>query len=121
MALGLGYWGLVRAPALVERDVNPRRIENERRIRRGHILDRQQKQLVRSVPGKLGVWEREYIVPDAAPVVGYYSIDHGTGGIEHAYDAAIRGERALNPIEQVQAIMLHLHSTGVSVTPTPGS
>lgn len=118
IALGLGYWGLARAPALVERDDNPRRIEDERRIRRGYILDRQRKVLVRSDPGNLGTWRRVYVIPETAPVVGYYSINYGTGGIERAFDADIRGERALNAVEQIQADLLHLHSTGVSVTLT---
>ena len=118
MTVGLGYWGLVRAPALIERDDNPRKIEDERRIRRGDILDRRGRPLVRSQAGALGTWERIYAAPAAAPVVGYYSINHGTGGIESAYDASIRGERALGPIQQLEANLLHLYSAGVSVTLT---
>jgi peptidoglycan glycosyltransferase len=117
-ALGLGYWSLFRAPDLVARDDNPRLIEAERRIRRGDILDRHGRPLVRSEPGPLGVWNRVYLVPGAAPVVGYYTIDHGTGGIEHAYDAQIRGRRERSLGEQLEAGLLHLHSVGVSVTLT---
>ena len=118
VALGLGYWSLVRAPALVARDDNPRRIEAERRVRRGDILDRSGQALVRSEPGPNGVWERVYLLPDAAPVVGYASIDHGTGGVERAYDAQIRGERTMSPVEQLAADLLHLHPSGISVTLT---
>ena len=118
MALGLGYWSLIRAPWMVVRDDNPRLIEAERRIRRGDILDRQGRPLVRSEPGPNGTWKRVYLIPDAAPVVGYASIDHGTGGIEATYDAQIRGERSLTPLEAFQADLLHLHPAGVNVTLT---
>jgi peptidoglycan glycosyltransferase len=117
-AITLAYWSAVRAPALVRRDDNPRRIEAERRIRRGDILDREGRTLVRSEAGPDGTWERAYLVPDAAPVVGYSSIDHGTGGVEAAYDAQIRGERPVNALEQLTSDLLHLHSSGVSVTLT---
>ena len=118
MALGVGYWSIVRAGNLVARTDNPRLIEAERRIRRGDILDRRGRVLVRSEPGPSGVWNRVYLAPEVAPVVGYSSIDHGTGGIEAAYDAQIRGERAMDPFEQLTADLLHLYSAGVSVTLT---
>ncbi len=115
MALGLGYWGLARAPALVTRDDNPRYVEAERRVRRGDILDRNGRPLVRSEPGGGGVWKRVYLVPEAAPVVGYASIDQGTGGIESAYDAELRGDRAMSPTERLRADLLHLYSAGVEL------
>ena len=118
IALGLGYWGLIRAPALVARDDNPRRIEAERRVRRGNILDRSGRPLALSERGPLGVWERVYPAPEIAPVVGYYSIDHGTGGVEAAYDASIRGAQPSSAAARFQADLLHLHTAGVSVTLT---
>jgi len=118
LSLGAGYWSIIRGPSLVEREENPRRIEAERRIRRGDILDRRGRPLVRSEPQPRGIWKRVYLVPEAAPVVGYSSIDHGTGGVEAAYDAQIRGDRALDPMERLIADLLHQHSVGVSVTLT---
>ncbi|MBN1937035.1 MAG: penicillin-binding protein 2 [Anaerolineae bacterium] len=117
-ALGAGYWSVIRAPALTARDDNPRRVEAERRIRRGHILDHRGAPLVVSQAGPLGVWERVYLAPETAPVVGYYSINHGVGGIERAFDPQIRGETPLSLLEQLQAALLHLHPQGVSVTLT---
>jgi peptidoglycan glycosyltransferase len=109
---------VIRGPTLASRDDNARLIENERRVQRGSILDRNGQALVRSEPGADGTWERVYAAPAAAPVVGYYSINHGTGGIEDAYDAEIRGERAMSPLDQITANLLHVHSAGVSVTLT---
>jgi peptidoglycan glycosyltransferase len=118
MALGVGYWSVLRAPNLVARSDNPRLIEAERRVRRGNILDRQGRPLVVSEPGPNGTWQRVYLVPEAAPVVGYNSIDHGTSGIEAAYDAQIRGTRAQDPLEALTTSLLHEHPAGVSVTLT---
>jgi peptidoglycan glycosyltransferase len=114
-ALGLGYWSLIRSPALIARDDNPRSIESERRIRRGDILDRHGRPLVRSEPGSSGIWERIYLVPDAAPVVGYASIDHGTSGIEGAYNADLRGDQDWSAAEQFWNKLLHIYSTGVDI------
>lgn len=117
-AFGLLYWSVIRAQVLVGRTDNPRLIEAERRVRRGDILDRDGRPLVRSEPGGNGTWKRVYLYPNLAPVVGYSSIDHGTGGIERAFDAQIRGERPTTVGQQLWADLLHLHSSGVSVTLT---
>lgn len=118
VALGIGYWSLLRAPRLVVRDDNPRLIEAERRIRRGDIYDRHGRPLARSEPAPNGAWQRVYPVPGIAPVVGYFTIDHGTGGIEKAYDAQIKGQRPRTPLEQFGAELLHLYPAGVGVTLT---
>ena len=39
IAIALSFWGVLAAPALAERTDNPRRVEEELRIRRGRILD----------------------------------------------------------------------------------
>jgi len=116
--LGLLYWSLIRARGLVGRTDNPRLIEAERRIRRGDILDRHGRPLVRSEPSDKGTWKRVYLDPTMAPVVGYSSIDHGTGGIERAFDVQIRGEQPATAGQQLWADLVHLHSSGVSVTLT---
>lgn len=86
----LGYWGVVRAPALASREDNPRTILAERRIQRGRILDRQGQVLAETV-GSPGAFIRRYPYPQAAPVTGYYSLRHGTLAIEASYDATLRG------------------------------
>jgi len=118
VALGVGYWGVVRAQGLVARTDNPRLIEAERRIRRGDIFDRWGRPLARSEPGANGVWNRVYPATEAAPVVGYSSINHGTGGIEAAYDVQIRGEQPMDSLDRLAADLLHLHTFGISLTLT---
>jgi peptidoglycan glycosyltransferase len=118
----LGYWALIRGPELAAREDNPRWIERERRIRRGSILDRQGRVLAQSEAGPVRTWERVYLAPEAAPVVGYASIHLGTGGIEDAYNAELRGEnaeaapRALP--ERLQDRWMPRAREGVSVTLT---
>jgi peptidoglycan glycosyltransferase len=115
VALALGYWGIIRSPALVAREDNPRRVEAERRIQRGNIYDRRGRTLVESRSGAGGVWKRVYLVPDAAPVVGYASIDLGTSGIESAYDAELRGDAPTFALEQVRRDLLHLYPAGADL------
>jgi peptidoglycan glycosyltransferase len=115
IALGLGYWSVVRGPALARREENPRLVEAERRIRRGDILDRQGRALAYSAPAAGGVWNRIYPEPSAAPVVGYASIDLGTGGIEAAFDAQLRGTRSTAPLTQIRDHLLHLYPVGTDV------
>lgn len=97
-ALTLGYWQVLHAATLVERQDNPRLVQEELRIRRGRILDRQGTELAVSLPydgqGTPGreVMRRTYPHPAAAPVVGYYSLRYGTSGIEKAYDSTLRGK-----------------------------
>jgi len=118
----LGYWGLIRGPELVAREDNPRWIEHERRIRRGSILDRYGRPLAQSEPGPVRTWERVYLVPEAAQVVGYASLQMGTGGIEDAYNAELRGELPGSEpntlLERIQTEVMPPAREGVSVTLT---
>ncbi len=86
----LGYWGVVRAPALAGREDNPRTILAERRIQRGRILDRSGNVLAETT-GRPGAFVRHYPYPQAAPAIGYYSLRYGLLGVEATYDATLRG------------------------------
>jgi peptidoglycan glycosyltransferase len=89
VALALFYWGVVRGPALSARDDNPRLVEQELRVERGRILDRNGAALAETV-GEPGDFERLYDEP-ATPAIGYYSLRHGVAGIESSYDDVLRG------------------------------
>jgi peptidoglycan glycosyltransferase len=92
VALWLGYWGVVRAPELSAREDTPRRVEAERRLQRGRVLDRDGAPLAWSEVDDDGHVERRYAGDWLAHVVGYYSLRHGVGGVEAARDAYLRGE-----------------------------
>jgi cell division protein FtsW (lipid II flippase) len=120
LCLGLtaGYWSIVQRNALITRSDNPRNVDAERAIERGPILardgtvlavsQRQAAQQDYAPPN----FVRRYSNPATAPIVGYYSIQHGVGGIESYADARLRGQPA--PL----AGLLHQIQVGAAFTST---
>lgn len=111
VALGLGYWQLWEAPALAARANNPRPYEEDRRVQRGRILDRNGVELARNGPGGT----REYPFPGLVHVVGYHSQRFGSTGIEAAYDAHLRGLHSGDPIQRLRDQLLHRPRVGADV------
>jgi peptidoglycan glycosyltransferase len=117
VAGALGYWQVLRADELTARSTNPRIIEEERRIARGRILDRNGEVLASSRPvGE--IMERVYHYPPLAHVVGYASIRHGKTGIEDAFDTYLRGQRGTGTLNEVRRALLRPHEPGADVTLT---
>jgi len=110
-----GYWSVARAEWLTAREDNPRRVEYERRIVRGRILDRNGVVLADAEVDTSGIVTRTYPVPEAAPVVGYASLQYGTGGIEAAFDKTLRGETGRSAWEVAWTELLHRPSEGRDV------
>ena len=117
VALVVPYWGWVRAPALTARADNPRRVEVERRWDRGRILDRDGVVLARTRLDSEGIAHREYPYPPLAPVLGYWSIRHGTAGIEQSFDEALHG-RPLSLRDELVYRLLHRPFVGHDVVLT---
>lgn len=116
VALALGYWGLVRRDELLARQDNPRLFLEEQSIRRGQILDRNGVVLAETrVDPATGLGPRHYPDPAVAPIVGYYSLRHGVGGIEAAYDDTLRGNTFLTPAQDLTNRILHRPQTGGDV------
>lgn len=90
VAMMLVYWGVVQAGFLNARSDNPRNIEQTLRIRRGAIVDTQEIVLAFN-GGTTARQERIYPLPAAEPVIGYYSVRHGTAGVEEALDDVLTG------------------------------
>jgi peptidoglycan glycosyltransferase len=91
VALGLVYWTVARSADLLARDDNPRPIEAERRVRRGRILDAQDRMMA-GTEGEPNRLQRVYPLATAGPAVGYYSLRHGADGIELSFDSYLSGE-----------------------------
>lgn len=107
------FWSVIRAPAILARDDNPRRVEAELRIQRGLIFDREDVLLAENRLAN-GRSQRQYPLPAASPVVGYYSLRHGTAGIEESYDAQLRGDIG-NAWQSQIADLLHKPQIGRNV------
>ncbi len=86
----LFYWVALRSDMLLNED-NPRLVEAELRIQRGEIRDARGTILAESV-GPESRLERVYPFSAIGPAVGYYSLVHGTAGIEEGQDTILRGE-----------------------------
>jgi cell division protein FtsW (lipid II flippase) len=112
LAAVMGWWTLIRAPALVNRSDNPRRALAERTSPRGQIVDRNGVILAETV-GERGDYHRIYPDPSVAPVVGYDSSTFGQSGVELSMDAYLRGQTG----NDVQTVFWHELLDG---TPPPG-
>ncbi len=113
IGLSLVYWSTIRAQDILSRPDNPRLVEAELRIQRGRILDSLDRTLAETT-GAPGLLERHYPYAAAAPAVGYYSLRHGTAGIEEGLDADLRGETEDWHI-QLQRSLLHTPQVGRDV------
>ncbi len=93
VALAFGYWQVIAAPELLKRPENTRPLGLVLRNPRGAILDRNGTVLARSAAGPDGIYRREYPVPEAAPVVGYFNPSLGRAGVEAAADEDLQRVR----------------------------
>ncbi len=114
-----GYWGAARSAELTARKDNPRLVDAERAIRRGPILARDGSTLAYSAPADHSIpprfdtpHTRHYPYSETAPVIGYASWRHGTGGLETYADAILRG--TLTPLDR----LLHRPQIGAAFTTT---
>ena len=117
MALGLGYWQFFRREDLISRTTNPRLAEEERRIIRGRILDRNGDVLVQSRATPDGS-TRTYVRPEMSHITGYHSLRYGNTNIEAEYDDYLRGARSADPLERLTASLFHRRTVGSDVTLT---
>jgi peptidoglycan glycosyltransferase len=114
LAAALPYWGILRASELTLRPDNPRLVEAERRLARGRILDRDGEILAFTELGENGIASRRYPYPRLAPVIGYWSLQHGTAAIEAAFDDPLRGE-PIDPSESLEQWLYHRPRVGDDV------
>lgn len=114
LELTLALWSVVRAPDILVRDDNPRVIAAEQRIRRGQIVDTNNEILAVTVSENDNL-RRYYPSTVGGPAVGYYSLRHGTSGIEAGYDDVLRGDGVNAWTDYWRKEMLHLPSEGDNV------
>jgi hypothetical protein len=118
VAGGLILWQVVLAPFLIWRDDNPRRIIAEQKIDRGRLLTRAGIPIAETIIGADGLADRHYPYPSLSSVTGYYSIRHGVGGTEAAFDSVLRGTIIRTAEEKMLDELLHRPLVGRDVTLT---
>jgi hypothetical protein len=89
-ALVAGWWGIYRSGDLLRRTDNPRRSISDLYVRRGAILDREDRPVDRT-SGEAGNYSREYDYPGLSNVVGYTNPTYGQSGLEASQDEILRG------------------------------
>jgi len=115
IALITGAWTVLRADELRDLFTNPRRILAESRIQRGRILDRNGVTLAGITVDDRGYVTRTYIVPEAAPVIGYNTLQYGGSGIETTCDSRLRGDIGRTPWQDFRMGLLHQPPVGRDV------
>lgn len=100
LAIALGYWQIVRGPQLSGDAANPRVADARASEPRGRILDRNGVVLADGTP-------RKYADPSLVHTVGYHSDRFGDTDLEAAYDAELRGEHALSPLDRLAQEVFH--------------
>ncbi|MEW6400384.1 MAG: FtsW/RodA/SpoVE family cell cycle protein [Chloroflexota bacterium] len=89
-ALTSAWWALARRGDLLTRTDNPRRTIADRYVQRGSLFDRNN-DLITVTQGTVGSYERIYVYPDLAPVIGYTHPIYGQAGLEASLDNYLRG------------------------------
>ncbi len=109
------YWSVVLSNGLSQREDNPRVFEARAAIVRGTIYDSAGRVLAESVPLNTSSARRVRRYPQAAAhsVLGYYSLQFGTGGVEAAYDSILSSDRIPNDLnDYLQHEILHAPYVG---------
>lgn len=99
IALGAGYWQVIRSPDLSRAPDNPAVIAAARNVVRGAITDRDGKTLASNKRNPdTGEPYRVYANRAFNTVIGYSSTDFGTAGLERSWNAELTGVSARDPI-----------------------
>src|SRR5262249_12299505 len=117
VTISLVYWSVFASDTMLARDDNPRRVEAERALMRGAIYDRNGQILAKTTQvgvsaSGMPIVRRDYPVPEAVTALGYYSLVHGVGGVEAAFDKQLRGDDLRDSSQIVVGNMLHRQQVG---------
>jgi cell division protein FtsW (lipid II flippase) len=90
ISLANGWWSLWRSPELLSRSDNARRSISDLYVKRGAILSRNDEPINITV-GTSGQFQRNYLIPELSPIVGYTHNVYGQAGLEASLDDYLRG------------------------------
>lgn len=99
LALGAGYWQVLRSPDLSRAPDNPVVIAAARNVLRGAIVDRDGKVLARNERSKdTGEPYRVYTDRAFSTVIGYSTTEVGRAGLERTFNAELSGVSNGDPL-----------------------
>jgi penicillin-binding protein A len=102
IALGAGYWQVIRSPELSTAPDNPAVVAAARNVVRGGIVDRDGKVLAANRRNAAtGEPFRVYADRTFSTVIGYATPNFGTAGLERSWNAQLTGVSNGNPIGDV--------------------
>jgi hypothetical protein len=84
------WWAIVRSPDLLTRTDNPRRTIADLYVRRGSLLDRNNRPINKTV-GSSGEYYRTYDYPQLGATIGFTDAVFGQSGLEAGLDPLLRG------------------------------
>jgi peptidoglycan glycosyltransferase len=116
IAVGAGYWQVVRASELSRAADNPLVIAAARDVVRGTIVDRSGAILARNRYDANGEPYRVYADRSLAPLIGYASPVYGTAGLERADNAELSGLGSNNSLEDLLYKLAPQHRQGDDLT-----
>jgi peptidoglycan glycosyltransferase len=98
LAVGAGYWQVLRSSDLARSPDDAAVIAAARHAVRGVITDRDGKQLAGNAKDKNGEPYRLYASPALSGVIGYSSVLWGQAGLERAWNAELTGAVSADPL-----------------------
>jgi peptidoglycan glycosyltransferase len=109
------YW-VVTGDGILNREDNPRIVEDMLRIMRGGLYDRHGTLLVETTASASGRVTRTYLYPAMNSALGYYSLRYGESGAESAYNAILTGDSTVDDFNTwFERDILHAPQTGSDV------
>ncbi|HLX35248.1 MAG TPA: penicillin-binding protein 2 [Candidatus Limnocylindrales bacterium] len=98
LALGAGYWQVIRSADLSSSPDDAAVIAASRQVLRGVITDRDGKRLAWNARDSSGEPYRVYADPSLSGVIGYSSRTYGNAGLEAAWNAQLSGVASTDPL-----------------------
>ena len=101
LAVGAGYWQVIESQALSTSPEDAAVIAAARNVVRGEIVDRDGNQLAWNKRDKNGEPYRVYASPALSGVIGYWSRQYGSAGLEAAWNAQLSGVISADPLRDL--------------------
>ncbi|MEX2239020.1 MAG: penicillin-binding transpeptidase domain-containing protein [Dehalococcoidia bacterium] len=115
LAVGLGYWQVLRAEGLENRGDNPRVAEAARRFNRGSIISADGVVLAETDTERA---LRIYATPSLSQTVGYANVRFGQTGLELAANDALSGEEGGDFVDLLESTFLPNRAEGNDIVLT---